>query len=100
MKLLAVLVEPDLPGVVLGVDIHGLRAPVVLLARDVVAALQDEDPLSGGRQMMCQRSSAGSGADDDHIVVAVVHVRSPHLLRGNATSRVVARELAAAYRSL
>ena len=46
MQLLTVRVAPQFFGVVLGIDINGLRVPVVLLAGDVITALKNEDPLA------------------------------------------------------
>ena len=46
MQLLTVRVAPQLFGVVLGIDINGLRVPVVLLAGDVITALMNEDSLA------------------------------------------------------
>ena len=57
------------PGVVLRLDVDRARVPVVLLARDVVAALENQDALARGRQAIGQRSAAGAGADDDDVVV-------------------------------
>src|SRR5262249_37176114 len=68
VQLVAVPVAPDLARVVLRVDVHGARAPVVLLARHEVAALEEEDALAGVRQRERERAAAGPGADDDDVV--------------------------------
>src|SRR5437773_1892562 len=72
MKRLAVAIEPLLPSVVLGLHVDGERAPVVRLARDVIAALQHENSHSRRRQAMQQCSASRAAADDDHVVVVVV----------------------------
>src|SRR5258705_12149466 len=77
-------VAPDFPWGILGVDVDGLGAPVVLLPRHVVPALEEQDPLAGRREPMAQRSAARSGADDDDVVVGA-HARSgrPRQLAGS-----------------
>src|SRR5271165_2016726 len=79
MKFLAILVEPRLFGVVVGVDVDGLRIPVRFLARNVVAALKDQYSLSGRRQVIGERSPTCAGSDDDHVVVIVTHDANPPL---------------------
>src|SRR5207245_7682044 len=69
MKRLAVLVPPDFLRVVLGLHVDRTRAPVVLLSTDVVAALDQQDLLAGGREMVGERSAARAGADDNHVVM-------------------------------
>ena len=46
MQLLAIHVAPHLFGVVFGIDVHSLRIPVVFFAGDVVAAFQNQNPLT------------------------------------------------------
>ena len=75
MELLAVLVAPDFLRGVLAVDVDGLRAPVVLLAGDEVAALEHQDPLAGRGERPEQRPAAGARADDDDVVVVAGHQR-------------------------
>src|SRR5208283_1945219 len=72
MKVVTVLVEPRLFGVVVGVDIYNLGVPVGLFALNIVAALQDEDALARRREMIRQGASAGACADDDYVVAVVV----------------------------
>ena len=48
MERLAVLVVPHFFGVIFRLDVDGARAPVVLLAPDVVAPLEQENPLPDG----------------------------------------------------
>jgi hypothetical protein len=45
---------------VLVVDEHGLGEPVVGLARQPVAALEQEDPFAGRRQVPGQRAAVGA----------------------------------------
>ena len=61
-------VDPCLGGLVSAVDEDGLRAPVRFLARQIVAAFEDQDALSGRGKRLSKRSAAGSAADDDHII--------------------------------
>ena len=46
MERLAVLVVPHVFGVIFRLDVDGARAPVVLLAPDVVAPLEQENPFA------------------------------------------------------
>src|SRR2546422_10204925 len=69
VELLAVPVVPGLLDVVLSLDHDGPGVPVVLLARHVVAALQEEDLFSRGRQPVGERPAPRPGADDDRVVV-------------------------------
>src|SRR3954447_10303078 len=65
----AVLVIPALGGVVslAAEDLPGV--PVLALAREVAAALEQQDALARWRKTMGQRPAAGTGPDDDHVVV-------------------------------
>ena len=76
MELLAVFVPPELFSVVLGVNVNGLGIPVVLLARHVVTAFEDQDSLSGGSQVIGKRAASGSRPDDDHVELISVGHRS------------------------
>src|SRR5207245_2637111 len=82
MQVFTVLVMPLLVRVVLGVDVDGFRTPVVFLARHVVAALQYQDAFAGRRQMIGQRSSAGSCANDDYVITIVRRHATPRFVRG------------------
>src|SRR5919108_2530845 len=66
---LPVLVEPRLVRLVLVADEYRAAVPVVRLAPQVIAALEDEDALAGGRQPVRERAAPGAGPDDDHVVV-------------------------------
>jgi hypothetical protein len=69
VQLLAGLVAPLLRGLVLPLDVDGASAPVVQLARHVVAALEHQDALAGSGQAVRERAAAGTGPDDDDVVV-------------------------------
>src|SRR5471030_498299 len=71
MEGFAVLVVPGFPGLILGLHEDGLRIPVVLLAPQEVAALDQQDALAAGRQAVRQRAAAGAAADDDDVVMAL-----------------------------
>jgi hypothetical protein len=66
---LAVLVVPGLFGVVLGFQVDGARAPVVLFAGYIISALQQQDALAGWGKAVSQRAAARPGSDDDHVIV-------------------------------
>jgi hypothetical protein len=53
-----------------------VRIPVLGLAREVAAALQQQEPLAGRREAVRQRAPARSRPDDDHVVV-LAHVHRP-----------------------
>src|ERR1051325_6994426 len=79
MKRRTILVVPSFLGVVLGFQVDGARAPVVLFARHVVAALQEQDAKAGGSQVVGQRATTRSRSNDDHVVAIVVgHGSSLH----------------------
>ena len=65
----AVAAEPGVLGDVLPVDEHRPWIPVVHLTRQKVPALQQQDALTRTGERVGERSSAGPGPDDDHIVV-------------------------------
>src|ERR1043166_3150291 len=69
MQRLALAIAPHFLRVIPRLDVDRARTPVVLLAAHVVAALEQQDALPRRRQMVGQRSAAGAGADDDHVVM-------------------------------
>src|SRR5438552_16345897 len=73
VELLAVAVVPGLLDVVAVLDLDGTRVPVLLLARDVAAPLEEEDALARGREAIGERPAPRAGPDDDHVVVVVRH---------------------------
>ena len=62
------LVVPGVLGHVAVVDEDVVGGPVRRLAREPVAALEEEDLLAGGSQVPRERAAAGAGADDDDVV--------------------------------
>ena len=68
-----VLVVPELVGKV-PVLPEDLAAVLVLwLPRQVAAALDQQDPFTGRRQPVRERTPASAGADDDHVIVLSRH---------------------------
>jgi len=65
----AALVEPRVRRHIAVLDEHVLRQPVLRLARQPIAALEQQDALPGRGEVTCERASAGAGADDDDVVV-------------------------------
>ena len=47
---------------------HRFGIPVLVLLRDEIAALEEQDARAGRRQRMRHRPAAGAGADDDEVV--------------------------------
>ena len=67
------LARPVVPGVlgdVAVVDEHVRRGPVLRLARQPVAAFQQQDALAGGSEPVDQRAAARAASDHDHVVGA------------------------------
>ena len=80
----AVRVCPRLVGLVGAVDEHRLRVPVLFLARQIVAAFEDQDALAGRRQPLRQRGAAGAAADHDQVIMAIVHWQTSESIRRTA----------------
>src|SRR6185369_10896258 len=72
VKFFSVHVSPLFLSLVLAQEIDGFRIPVVLLARHIVAAFEDQDALACWRKFVGQGSAAGAGSDDDHVVMVRV----------------------------
>ena len=68
----AISVAPDFLRLILAFGIDGFGIPVVLLTLNVIAALQQQDALSGWRQFVSQCAASRTRADNDNIVVAPV----------------------------
>jgi hypothetical protein len=68
-ELVALLVAPLLVGRVLPLEKDGRRVPVVTLAGEVAAPLEEQDALARGRQLPRESPPAGAAADDDDVVV-------------------------------
>src|SRR5262249_8534303 len=78
MQLGSVAIVPDFFGVILRLEIHRGGAPVVLLARNIVAALQNKNLLPRRCELRRERSAARPRADYDDVVMA--HDSSPSLI--------------------
>ena len=52
---------------------HRLAAPILLLARQEIAAFEDQDAFAGRGQAMGERAAAGAAADDDDVVTVMRH---------------------------
>src|SRR5215467_9035671 len=68
LKRLALVVVPAVRGDIPAVDEHRARFPVLRLARQKVAPLEQQDLLTRRREAMRERAAAGTGPDDDHVV--------------------------------
>ena len=68
MQVAARGVAPDLLRGVLALEVDRARGPVVLLARHVTAALEQQDALARRRQRVEEGAAAGARADDDEVV--------------------------------
>src|SRR4029453_8414769 len=75
LERLVLLVVPRVRRDVAVLDEHVPGEPVLNLAREPVAALEQQDALAGRREMPRKRSAAGTGTDD-HDVVRVHHMSS------------------------
>ncbi len=64
---LAGLVVPALLGAIAMLDEHRLGVPVLGLARQVLAPLQDQNRLAGGRQPLGDGPAPRARADDHHV---------------------------------
>ena len=71
MKFLPVRVVPRFFDVVLPLGDDGARIPVVLLARRVVAAFDQQDTLACGSQGIGEGPASGSRPNDDDVVSVV-----------------------------
>ena len=88
MQVATLNVAPDFLRVVSGVDIDGLRIPIVFLASDIIAAFENQNPLSRWSQVVGQRPSTRSRPDDDQVVLIVV--THNHLLHPSVSYRLTA----------
>src|SRR5262245_47900000 len=69
LEWLAVGVVPHIRRDVAVVDEDGLRVPVQSFTLQPVAALENQNSLSGRREMARQRAASRAAADDDDVVV-------------------------------
>ena len=70
---LALVVVPGVLGDVAVLDEDLVGVPVLDLARQPVAALEEEDPEARRGEVPGERPAAGAAADDDDVVVVVAH---------------------------
>ena len=68
---------PGLLRLILAVDEHRRRVPVLAFALEVGAALEDQDALARGGELQRRGASARTRADDDDVVVFGGHRRAP-----------------------
>src|SRR6516162_48748 len=68
LERLAVLAVPGLLCFVFRFEKDRRSVPILLLARQEIAALQYEDSLARGRQSIGERTASRAGADDDDVV--------------------------------
>jgi hypothetical protein len=68
-ELVAVAVEPELRCPIRALDEHGGGVPVVALARQVVAAFEQQDSLAGRSDAMGERAAACPRTDHDDVVM-------------------------------
>ena len=68
MERRAVAVVPGLLGLVLRLNEYRGRIPVLPLARQIIAALQQQDALARRGEPVSQRATSRTTADDDEIV--------------------------------
>lgn len=71
-------VDPGLFGLIFSLHEDGLRTPVRLLPRKIIAAIEDEDALAGRSQLLCKRGAPWAAADHDQVIMvghATLHKR-------------------------
>src|SRR6266700_729008 len=88
MKRLAVLVAPGLVRLVALAGEDGLAAPVLPLARQIVAPLEDQDALARWREPVGERAASGTASDDDDIVTISAHDLPPWRTRSGRCNDV------------
>ena len=94
----AVAAVPGFHRLILAVDKNRFRAPVVALALEIVAALQEQDAFAGRGKTQRQCPATGAGTDDDEVVPSVGHCRFHIAICTTATGANVA--VASAIRAL
>jgi len=82
LERLAVLVVPELVGQVPVLPEDLAAVPVLWLPRQVAAALDQQDPLTGRREPVRERTPASAGTDDNHVIVLSRHSVLPRSLVG------------------
>jgi hypothetical protein len=79
LERLPLRVVPRVVGDVAVVDEHVLREPVLRLARQPAASLEQEDLLARGREVPGKRAAARTRPDDDHVIFG--HFNPPLVAR-------------------
>src|SRR5437879_13504996 len=59
------------------VHVDDLGIPVRFLTRNIVATFENQDAPTGRGQVVGERSAAGAGSNDDHVVAIVGHDANP-----------------------
>src|SRR5258708_10509689 len=65
----AVLVIPGVLRHIAVLNKYLRRIPVLFLARQIIAAFQDENAFAGGCELQRQRAAARAAPDDDDVIV-------------------------------
>src|SRR5207249_7047025 len=87
VELPAVPVAPGLLDVVAALGDDRVRVPVLLLARDVVAPLEEQDALAGRREAISEGPAPRARADDDDVVAVVRHGLPQETVRAAGAGR-------------
>src|ERR1044072_7735924 len=69
MEFPAFVVAPRLFGVVFPFEVYRARAPILLLTRNVIATLEEQDLLARRCEAVSKRTTACARADYDYVVV-------------------------------
>ena len=78
-EILALGVRPCFVCLVATIDEHRFRVPIGFLARQIIAALEDQNALAGGRDALGERCASGAAADHDQIIM-VSHATPPRVV--------------------
>ena len=93
-RLCRVGVVPGVRRDVATVDEHVVHVPVLRLAREPVAALEQQDALARRSQVPDERAAAGAAADHDHVVVRrIIREVLQHLGDDDPRSRLDQRQM-------
>src|SRR5215467_4165006 len=93
VELLPVLVDPLLVSLVARAGDHLAAVPVLGLAANVIAALEDQDAEARRGEAVGERAAACAAADDDHVVVVVHGVPPQTRAIGDVQAPVAPRSL-------
>ena len=73
MERFAFAVLPDFSRVVAVFDEDRIGIPILFFAGQECAAFKDENTFSTRSETLCESATAGSGPDDDEVVMICVH---------------------------